>query len=74
MRHNQYNVCISGEEVLLDTIRVYQEREDITHFNNAVTKLLKIALRSEGLLENLTVTQTLEKHKKLAIKKAGKSQ
>ena len=51
MRQNQYNVCISGEEELLEKIKVYQEREDITHYNNAVTKLLKIALRSEGLMK-----------------------
>ena len=71
----RYSVTIYNEKEVIAGIKAYQKREEINHFTNAVTKLLKIALRSQGLMaEKMTAEfarqQNLGNIK--ALKEAGR--
>ena len=70
----RYSVTIYNEKEVIAGIKAYQKKEEINHFTNAVTKLLKIALRKEGLIEDLTAVQTIQKFRNLATIKALKKE
>lgn len=51
MTTNRQNLTIYGEPEMVEAIGKYQKKEELSSYTLACSKLIKKALRAEGLLE-----------------------
>lgn len=52
---SRHNLTIYDEKEIIDGIKKFQKKEEIGSFTQATTKLVKIGLRKEGLLEEIKI-------------------